>query len=239
MIAAPAVQSETPLAPSRSAVMEWDVETWWPALEFWQAHSRLDLSMSRVLEIGSRNGGLSLWLAANGASVTCSDLNGPTAAARSKHRIHRLDDRITYASIDATAIPHREAFDLVVFKSVLGGIGRDGRADRQQLAIDQMHAALRPGGELWFAENLTASPVHRLLRQHCTDWGGRWRYLALEELTGQLARFSDVTWESGGVVAAFGRTEPQRQMLARLDRALLNAITPTRWRYVGYGVARK
>ncbi|HET7039939.1 MAG TPA: methyltransferase domain-containing protein, partial [Gemmatimonadales bacterium] len=96
--------------------LEWDVRNWAVALEFWTGHTRLDLRSCSALEVGSRHGGLSLWLATLGARVVCSDLEGPTARARAKHAAAGVAARVRYESIDATRIPYAERFDLVVFK---------------------------------------------------------------------------------------------------------------------------
>ncbi len=50
-------------------VFEWDIVNWSVALTFWNKHLQNSLVGARVLEIGARNGGLSLRLALNGADV--------------------------------------------------------------------------------------------------------------------------------------------------------------------------
>ena len=68
-----------------SEFIEWDVRNWSAALEFWKANSSINLAGCSALEIGSDYGGLSLWLASEGANVICSDVNGPKPEARTKH----------------------------------------------------------------------------------------------------------------------------------------------------------
>src|SRR5690348_12125044 len=108
----------------------WDATTWSRALRYWD--HMLGQSPLRALEIGARSGGLSLWLAWRGHDVVCSDYPDVTDEARTLHGRHQVAGRIVYQSLDATEIPLRDEFDLVVFKSVLGGVGRDDRPDRQQ-----------------------------------------------------------------------------------------------------------
>src|SRR5262245_19507116 len=98
-------------------ILEWDVENWSEALEFWRRYSSQTLAGCKALEIGSRNGGLSLWLALCGARVVCSDLDGPTDVARHKHQQYGVADAVTYEAVNALDIPYRETFDIVVFKS--------------------------------------------------------------------------------------------------------------------------
>jgi SAM-dependent methyltransferase len=231
--------ADVPPRPAGEDIVEWDVENWSSALDYWQRHSGLTLPACAALEIGSRNGGLSLWLALSGARVLCSDLEGPTEVAFRKHERYGVSSAITYARLDALNLPRGSAFDLVVFKSVLGGIGSGGARERQQRAVQQMHDALRPGGELWFAENLTASPVHRALRKRYVDWGQRWRYVSVDELLEFLEPFASVSWRTLGVLGAFGRNERQRTVLGMIDKLFLNALVPADWRYIAVGVARK
>jgi SAM-dependent methyltransferase len=197
----------------------------------------LTLADCTALEIGSRHGGLSLWLALCGATVVCSDLDGPTDAAKQKHARYGVSDRVTYEQADARRLPYERTFDLIVFKSVLGGVASD-RA-QQRLAVGQMYRALKPGGELWFAENLVASPLHRCLRTRCLSWGRRWRYVSIGDLIDFLSPFAAVHLDASGVLGAFGRTEQQRSILSRADRLLMNAIVPAAWRYIAIGVASR
>jgi len=141
---------------ARHDIVEWDVPNWSVALDYWQEHTACDLPSIHALEIGSRRGGLSLWLALCGAHVLCTDIDGPSEIAAEKHFEYGVSRQVEYADLDALDIPYAEAFDVVLFKSVLGGIGRGNRKDRQCRAVAEMYRALKPGGELWFAENLVA-----------------------------------------------------------------------------------
>lgn len=219
-------------------ILQWDVRSWHRALRFWERHIQWE-RMQRGLELGGREGGLSLWMALNGLESVCSDLEHTADTAAPLHARYGLTDRITYRDIDATDIPYQDHFDLIAFKSILGGIGRDGRADRQQATLRQIHKALKPGGLLVFAENMAASPLHRLLRKHFVDWGGSWRYVHLEEMPGLLSSFTSHELRCTGVLATLGRNERQRRLLARADRGLLGHLVPDRWKYIAYGVAVK
>jgi SAM-dependent methyltransferase len=205
-------------------ILQWDVRSWAPA--YWLTQHRQHIRF--VLELGSRDGGLSLWLAAMGAKVICSDIDGPTPAALD---LHRGITSIDYLAIDARAIPYRETFDVIVFKSMLGGCPNQARV------IEQIHAALKPGGELWFAENVKASPLHRILRR-LNPWSDHWRYPSVSDMRHLLSGF-ELKYRTTGFLAALGRTERQRDWLARLDQAVFNHIVPESWHYIMFGVARK
>jgi SAM-dependent methyltransferase len=219
--------------------IEWGVGTWGVALDFWTASSTQRLAGCSVLEIGSRHGGLSLWLALQGARVVCSDIVRPSQRAIQTHAAAGVSHLIEYRQLDCTDIPYTGAFDLVVFKSVLGAVGSRTGREGQARAIAEMHKALRPGGELFFAENLVASPVHQFLRRRFVKWAPSWRYVSIEEMRRFLAPFASVTDFVFGLAGAFGRTEAQQFVLSRLDRLLLENITPERWKYIIAGVARK
>ena len=219
--------------------VEWDVRNWAVALDYWRLHSSHDLSACLTLEIGSNRGGLSLWMARQGSRVICSDLNGPTREAEQLHREHQVSGLIEYEAIDATNIPYEGHFDIIFFKSVLGGVGVNDKKDRQVLAINQMHKALKEGGELFFAENLVGSPLHRLFRKRFVKWGIEWRYVSLQEMGEFLSPFSKVTYRTIGFLGAFGRNERQREVLSWFDKYLIDPFVPSSWRYIVAGVATK
>ena len=80
-------------------ILEWDIQSWKQAVLFWDRFTA-DIAGARVLDIGARNGGLSLYFALKGAHVICSDLKGPNPQAAELHRKYNLSNRITYADID-------------------------------------------------------------------------------------------------------------------------------------------
>ena len=219
--------------------IEWDVPNWALALEFWRHKSALDWQGKQALEIGGRNGGLSLWAAKQGLQVICSDLEGPTEQARKLHEAHGMRGAIEYANINAVDIHYEDHFDVVFFKSVLGGVGEYDETERARTAVQQMYKALRPGGELWFAENLVASPVHQRLRKKYVNWGKRWNYMTIAKMVSFMSEFSDLSYSTAGFLGVFGQCENQRSILSSLDRYLIARLVPEKWRYIMIGVARK
>jgi SAM-dependent methyltransferase len=219
--------------------LEWDTQNWSVALDFWKQHTTQRFGGSRALEIGGRHGGLSLWLAHQGAEVICSDKGGPSERARARHERGGVTEHVTYEDVDATRIPYEEQFDVVVFKSVLGSVGRVGGREAQAAAIREMHKALRPGGELFFAENLCSSPLHRYARRRFVKWGARWRYVSIADMREFMTPFSEVFFKTVGFAAVFGRTPAWRRALGSLDRLCLSAMVPPAWRYIIVGLARK
>jgi len=219
-------------------ILEWDIQSWKQAVLFWDRFTA-DIAGARVLDIGARNGGLSLYFALKGAHVICSDLKGPNPQAAELHRKYNLSNRITYADIDAAAIELPDnGLDIVCFKSVLGAVGHHGNYAHQEQAIREFHRVLKPGGMLLFAENLTASWLHAFLRRAFIEWGRSWRYVSPAEIDQLLAVFREIRLGYTGFFAAFGRAEWQRTLLHSLD-VLIDPLIPRRSHYLVYGCARK
>lgn len=220
-------------------IIEWDVGNWSHALQFWTEHSTIAVTaQSRALELGARHGGVSLWLASRGFNVVCSDIDYPPPTARALHKNYNLEGRVRYERADATDITLDGLFDVVCFKSMLGTIGSTGIGP-QRRAIEEIYRVLRPGGEVWFAENLRASPIHAILRRRFVPWGNSCRYSTVSELKEMFAQFRTLEMTTIGFFAVFGRTEKQRRILSFLDRGVPARLVPQRWRYIGIGVARK
>ena len=225
-----------PATPSLRDMFQWEVRTWSRALPLWREHLAEIRPPARALGIGEREGGLSLWLAAQGFEVVCSDLREFPPATRELHARHGVQDRITYAQADATKLPFADAsFKVVVFKSVLGALGE---RDRQAQALREIHRVLRPGGVLLFAENLSGTGLHRFLRKRFVAWDHYWRYLDWPGDRDLFAPFDRLDARTTGLWANLGRSEGQRDLLARLD-ALWCPLVPSSWHTVLYGAAHK
>jgi SAM-dependent methyltransferase len=174
-------------------------------------------------------------LALNKNKVHCTDLNGPENDAYHIHKKHNCTSRITYGSIDATNIPYENHFDLVIFKSILGGIS-SGENKKKADTVNEIHKALKPGGILLFAENLESTFLHRMFRK---GYGTKnWNYLKLRELDEIFTSFSSLDYTTEGFFGCFGRNETQRNVLGKVD-ALLSKVIPMKSKYIVIGVAVK
>lgn len=219
-------------------IIQWDLKAWSKPLHYWD--ERVDWqNVSNCLEIGGREGGLSLWLALKDKKVLCSDLYDVRSLAEKLHIKHNVTSLVSYENMDATNIPYENEFDLIAFKSVLGSVGANNDIEKQKKVFKEIYKALKPGGYLLFAENLIASPFHQFMRNKFTKWGSKWRYVTVKELEEFLANFSEVEIKTTGVLGTFGRNEKQRDLLSTMDNVLLNKISPKNWHYVSYGMARK
>lgn len=219
-------------------IIQWDVATWSIALDFWD--KKVDWQkVNHCLELGGRQGGLSLWLALKGKNVICSDLENVKQTAEALHKNYQMSHLIRYQDIDATQIPYENHFDLIIFKSIIGGIAKIGGIEMQQKVFDEIRKALKPGGVLLFAENTIASPMHQFARKKFNKWGEYWRYISAEETKVFLSGFSSFELKQAGFLATFGRNEKQRKVLSSLDKMLFNKIIPQHWSYIVYGIATK
>lgn len=220
-------------------IIQWDVKSWSKALFFWEKNVEWD-KVKNGLELGGREGGLSLWLALKGKTTLCSDyaINVQETAGK-LHKEYNVTTYINYQDIDASDIPYENHFDVIVFKSIIGGIGRGDNFEIQKKVFREIHKALKPGGKLLFAENLIGSPVHQKLRKRYVDWGNSWRYLSVDELKECLGVFSDYELKTTGFLGTLGRSESQRSFLATGDRLFWNHVSPAKWKYIAYGVAQK
>lgn len=219
-------------------ILQWDVDSWKVILNYWDKKVEWD-KVKRALEIGSRKGGLSLWLALKSIHVICSDLINTQPFAQPLHNKYHVTNLITYQDINAFEIPFKNHFDLIVMKSVLGGIGRHDNFTNQKIALKAIYQALKPGGVFLFAENLKASSLHQFMRKKFVKWGSEWRYISLNEMKELLNAFSYFELKTNGVLATFGRTERQRNLLQIMDDFLLNSICSDNCKYIGYGIAIK
>lgn len=221
-----------------SDIIQWDVNSWSEALKYWNNNVNWS-TVHNGLELGGREGGLSLWMALKGIKTVCSDLHNVKISAFPLHNKYKVTNLITYQDIDATNIPYENHFDVIAFKSILGGIGRNDNIELQKNTFKEIYKALKPGGKLLFAENLAASPFHQKLRKKFVRWGSEWRYVTINEMKLFLKDFPCSDMKTTGFLSVFGRNESQRNLLSSIDKAILNHISPANWKYIVYGIAEK
>jgi SAM-dependent methyltransferase len=227
-------------------IIEWDVQTWSRCLELWKpiVHS-MDPGVSRVLTVGERNGGLSLWFALEGFRVTCSDFRGPTRQARSLHERHGVASSITYADVNIFSSPYPDScFDIVAAKSVIGGLRlvRKDPATRTlgnlSLAVAEIHRILKPGGYFLGAENLVGSWLHQRVRSWIQHSNIQWRHLNCAEIDLLFCKFEAVEQMPYGFLGSrFTRFGIDR-LTAILDSCVCRFL-PRHWKYVCFIKARK
>lgn len=219
-------------------IIGWDIVNWSRALPFWSSYTDLQQRNAYCLELGcGTNSSLTLWLALLGNRMLCTDFGGVSDKIKDTHRRHSVDSMVSYADVDARAIPYRNEFDVVVFKSMLGGIVGDPESARR--IVSGIHQALKPGGLLLIVENLKSTRVHQWGRQRCAAGSKGWWYFSRAELEYMLNPFESFEIETFGFLGCFGRSETQRTILGAADRLILDRVIPAGWHYVAAVAARK
>ena len=221
-------------------IVGWDIVNWSRALRFWDAHLDFGGKSVSCLELGcGANSSLSLWLALRGHRVVCSDFGGVPETIRRTHARYGISNLVEYADVDARRMTFTGAFDVVAFKSLLGGISQDLPGAEAGQIVSKVYEALRPGGVLLFAENLESTPLHAFLRKRFAAGAKGWRYFTRAELESTLTQFRSFESTTFGCLGCFGRTETQRGILARFDERVVDRLVPSTWHYIVAAVARK
>ncbi|MBK9192765.1 MAG: class I SAM-dependent methyltransferase [Crocinitomicaceae bacterium] len=213
-------------------IIQWDIRNWKNALFFWEAHFDFKPGQ-KVLVLGDRNGGLSLFFAKKGMNVVCSDFDLQIETAKKLHQLHQIEHLIEYAKVDMRTIPFSDSeFDVVAFKSVLGALNI---FEEQNQTMNEIYRVLKKDGALVFAENTKASRFHRWMRSKFAKWQSPWRYSDDSEFVNWSGLYSKSFLSKRGFSALFGRSEGQRNFLGIVDSGF-GFIIPKKWKYILMGV---
>lgn len=213
-------------------IIQWDVSNWKKALSFWDEHYKITPGM-KVLALGEREGGLSLYFALMGCEVVCTEYREFPEETKRMHEKYGVSSKITYALVDMRVLDFPdENFDVVVFKSVIGALNS---YDDSEKSLKGIHRVLKKGGAFMFAENATASALHRFFRRRFVKWKGDWRYIPDSEFEAWKKNYSTAFSAKKGFIASFGRTDGQRKFLGYID-SIFSRITPKKWKYIYFGV---
>lgn len=227
-------------------IIEWDVHNWSKVLNYWQPilDRFSDKAEVKVLALAERNGGLSLWLALQGFKPICSDVGGPTQMAREMHSAHGVQKLVVYEDVNIFDIPYDdETFDLVICKSVIGGLKTDPgdpstrTIANQSLALEQVFRVLRKGGYFLGAENTRGSLFHKIVRVASGKKVG-WRHLSNEEIDELFENFKSVKQKGYGYFGTFYPLSLINSLANVLD-TVISGIFPRRWLYISFIIAQK
>ena len=212
--------------------IRWDRSNWGRALKFLESNKTQNFRKKKVLELGGRDASLSLWAASQGGSVICSDIVDFDNNIIKK----AFDAKIDFKIIDALDIPYNNYFDFIIFKSLLGGIGRKGAKEKQLLVMRQIKKSLKKDGECLFIENMAGTILHQIFRNRYGAGKNDWYYPSLKEFNKMSNIFRDVKFNTYGF---FGSTrEMKKDLRAKFDYNF-DQYLPKTWHYVYAGIYRK
>ncbi|MCB0698584.1 MAG: class I SAM-dependent methyltransferase [Chitinophagales bacterium] len=225
-------------------IIEWDVLNWSQLIRYWTPIVERLSKESKVLAIGERNGGLSLWLALLGFDVVCTDIVDTGTTAKDLHKKYGVEHKISYQTFDVVnGNLDADSFDLIVAKSVIGGL-KGNRSDAstrsfevQQKAVDNINRLLKPGGYFLSAENLTGNILLQAARRNTGKTQG-WRYLHYRELSQLFQSFDLVQTKTFGILPTFFGSKFVNLIMFFINKHLL-AFLPTTTKYIAFTTAQK
>ena len=208
--------------------IKWDETNWARALNYIEDNKVNKFHNKHVLELGCGDNPLSIWAAHQGGKVICSDIFKP----QSKILLKLKEERIEFKIIDALDIPYRNHFDFIIFKSLLGGIGRNNFLENQIFAMEQIKKSLKKGGECLFIENMQSTFLHSLYRRRFGAGRNNWYYPSLENFQTMSKNFSNVKF------CSFGFLGSTNKLLKKIDTKF-DKILPKSWHYIYAGIYQK
>lgn len=220
--------------PNFKDYFEWDKDNWSNSIKYFEKNSSKKLTHCKVLEIGSRSGLLGAAFLLCGSDVIISDI------IRSldndiEYKINN-NSKLNFEIIDATNIRYTNEFDIIILKSVLGGLSTK---QNQLKCIQQVHKALKNNGEFWVMENLKSSLIHKILRYFFVPWSNTWRYICPNEIEEMFSIFETTNYSSNGFLSVFGRNEKQRNFLSKLDNKIIKIFRSNKWHTNFFLVGKK
>lgn len=225
-------------------IIEWDVLNWSQLIHYWQPLLEQLPRNSKVLAIGERGGGLALWLALQGFDVVCTDVTDISGKAGQLHRRYGVEQKITYKLLDIVNDEWAaEEFDIVIAKSVIGGLKaeRGNPASRslevQQKAMYNIYRQLKPGGYFFSAENLAGNSLAKLARRLKAKHTG-WRHPSLVELNSLFTPYSIVQIKTFGILPTFFSGKMLNRGMYLINKYVLRFL-PANAKYIAFTVARK
>ncbi len=223
------------LIPNRNKYITWDIYNWSRAFSYIDSQKSTTFLGKNVLEIGANNGELSLWAAEKGANVICSDINEPSIDAIKKADHYKLKN-IRFSTLNVLNLSYKNTFDYVIFKSVLGGVGRENHYRNQLLMFSNIYDSLKPKGECLFIENMEGAILHQFLRKKYGAAKNNWKYPSLNDFYKFSKQFHKVRFKTFGVIG-FGDF-PLKLFRSKMDVGLEHII-PKKWNYIYAGVYQK
>ena len=224
----------------RAAGIGWKVASWTRALNEAFRHLPADLNGKTLAELGVGPAGLTLFLGALGCRVLCLDRRLDfSKESRELHRRHGVTCEHVLTDARRLTLPAR-SLDVVVMKSVLGGIHSEFGREGALACVASVRETLKPGGTLVALEQLKGDPLTRALRRVKYPTR-RWHYFEVAEFTpGSPASLVEgfarvetraLTVTSHAAEDWLGHRSPLVRAAVGLDR-LIEPLVPPNWRHL-------
>ncbi len=219
-------------------IIGWDIGIWNKSLEFFEQN--IDFSkINNALELGAghQSGGYSLYLAQKGINTICSSQFRVNEKIKKTHQKYELSNFIEYEQIDISNIPYTNYFDIVSFKSVLGGIKLSKKPLEESFV--QITKCLKEDGLLIFSENISSTYLHKILRKRYTSNKHGWHYYNYEELIRCCnLYFCEVNYTTNGFITNLF-PERFREMISFFDNHFFCKVIPKNYHYLFIAICRE
>ncbi len=220
-------------------IIGWDCFNWSKSLDFFDKNIVYD-DVKNVLELGAseQSAGYSLFFSEKNLSTVCSSYLKTNSKLIERHKKYSFAKNIDYDTQDALQLTYTEKFDIICFKSMLGGICKNDNYENAKTVFNQIFKALKPGGYLVFSENLTSTFLHKYFRRKYISKS--WYYFSQSELKKLMTyNFNYINSQTVGFLSCFGRNEMQKDMIAFFDEKVFKYIIPNSWNYIFFGICQK
>lgn len=224
-------------------IIEWDVLNWSELISLWTPYVQQIPKNAKVLAIGERGGGLSLWLALLGYNVVCTDVVDISNKAAVLHKNYNVADKIIYKQLDIVNDSLVEEYDLIIAKSVLGGVKekRDDANTRnftvQQKVVANIYNMLKPDGIFLSAENLQGNIFTKLIRRYSGKLKG-WEYINFNKLPELFAAYNILQIKTFGILPSSFSNRVLNNWAFSLNKKIFSWL-PDNTKYIAFIVAQK
>ncbi|MBS1772966.1 MAG: class I SAM-dependent methyltransferase [Bacteroidetes bacterium] len=224
-------------------IIEWDVPNWSQILKVWQPIIDTLPKDAKILAIGERNGGLSLWLALQDFHVVCTDREGVTNKAKELHNQYGVSHLISYDTLDIVNTNITGNYDIVIMKSVLGGLKEvyndsTTRNDSTRTrAINNIHRLLKQGGYLLTSDNLKGNLFTRFGRS-IKQKNNSWHYFTPSEINNIFSSFASVKISTFAIIPTKFGSKAFNRLIFSINQFFSN-LFPSNANYIGISIVKK
>ena len=145
-------------------------------------------------------------------------------------------EKVIFEIIDAQDIPYENHFDFVIFKSLLGGIGRNYLFEKQIVVMEQIKKSLKKNGECLFIENMKGTILHQIYRDRYGAGKNKWNYPTLNNFRDLSKIFRRTQFCSFGLL---GSNRVLGKLFRKNFEINFDQIFPSSWHYIYAGIYQK